>query len=115
MMEPLSNRPNITQRDINNGYVMRYFVRNISTKVITEVDSVQYARFKRDVMFQTLEMQWLISGYANDIISTDGKTIFGVRNKNTITIKVYNDVMPGLITLLRNPLEYFLGVDNSAS
>jgi hypothetical protein len=111
-MEPFSNRPTITQRDINNGYVMRYFVRNISTKVVTEVDVVQYTRFKRDVMFQTLEIQWLIAGYANDIISNDGKTIFGVRHKNTITTKIYDDVMSGLLRLLRNPLEYFQGVDN---
>ena len=112
MKAPLSNKPKITTTDIEKGFVSRYFVKLVSDFKVVEVDKKQYDEFKRNAFYQTLELPWLISGYANDTIAVDGKTIYGVRHKNQTTVNFYSRQMPGLSRILYNPLEYFQGVDN---
>lgn len=112
MPTPYSTRPKITQLDISNGFVTRYFVRHISTKLITEVDKKQYEVFKTNVLYERVEFPWVITGFANDTLSSDGTVIYGTRHKNTITTEFYNKKMPGLTRLLSNPLDGFQGVDN---
>jgi hypothetical protein len=112
MTTPLTNKPKITQTDINNGYVTRYFVRNVSAKVVTEVDKKQYDTFKQNTLYETVDFPWLITGLANDVLAIDGKIIYGTKHKNTVTTVFYNKKMPGLDRLLINSLEYFQGVDN---
>lgn len=112
MSTPYTNKPKVTQTDINNGYVMRYFVRNVSTKTVTEVDKKQYDVFKQNALYETLELQWNISGFANNILSTDNKIIYGTKHKNSVTVQFYEKRLSGLNRVLSNPLEYFQGVDN---
>ena len=112
MTVPYSNRPKITQLDISNGYVTRYFVRHISTKVVTEVDKKQYEAFKPNVLYEKIDFQWVITGLANDTLSSDGKIIYGTKHRNTVVTQFYNKKLPGINRLLPNPLEYFQGVDN---
>ncbi len=112
MTTPLTNKPKITQIDINNGYVTRYFVRNVSTKVVTEVDKKQYDTFKQNTLYETVDFPWVITGLANDVIATDGKIIYGTKHKNTVTTQFYDKKLPGLTRLLNNPLEYFQGTRN---
>jgi hypothetical protein len=113
MTTPLSNRPKVTQDDIVNGYVTRYFVRNTSTRVVTEIDKTQYQSFRKNPLYQTLTLQWEILGYANNSTGKDGRAIYGTRHKNLVTIDFYDKQMPGLKRILRNPLEYFFGVFNN--
>lgn len=112
MLTPYNNRPKITQTDINNGYVTRYFVRNVSTKVVTEIDKKQYEAYKNNALYERLELLWLISGFANDKLSTDNKIIYGTKHQNSVTVQFYEKRLPGLNRILPNPLEYFSGVDN---
>jgi len=109
-----TNKPKITQTDINNGYVTRYFVRNVSTKVVTEIDKKQYEAFKNNVLYERIEFPWVITGLANDQLSTDNKIIYGTKHKNTVTTQFYNKRLPGLDRVLRNPLEYFIGTLNTS-
>jgi len=109
---PLSNRPKLTQQDLDIGYVMRYFVQNVSTKAITEIDTTQFAKFQTNPWYETLQLEWYIMGLANDKQAKDGKLLYGTRHKNTVTTVFYNERMPGLIRKLRNPLEYFNGIYN---
>ena len=112
MSTAYTNKPKVTQTDILNGYVSRYFVRNVSTKVVTEVDKKQYEAFKLNALHETLELQWNISGFANNIISTDNRIIYGTKHKNSVTIQFYEKRLPGLQRILRDPLEYFQGTVN---
>ncbi len=112
MTTPLSNRPKITQNDILQGYVIRYFVQNVSIPNIIEIDKKQYDVIKKDPYYKAIEIKWVIVGFANDITATDGKTIYGTKHQNEITVNWYNTKMPGLNRVLVNPLEYFQGVDN---
>lgn len=112
MSTPYTNKPKVTQDDIKNGYVMRYFVRNISTKIVTEIDKKQYEAFQTNVMHEKLELQWRITGFANNILATDKNIIYGTKHANTVTIQFYEKRFPGLQRILHDPLEYFQGVDN---
>ena len=112
MPTPYSTRPKVTQRDISNGFVTRYFVQQISTKLITEVDKKQYEAFKKNVLYEYVDFPWVITGLANDTLATDGNIIYGTKHKNTVTTAFYNKKMPGLTRLLSNPLEGFQGTRN---
>lgn len=112
MSIPYSNRPKITQTNLNNGYVTRYFVRNVSTKVITEVDEKQYEVFKNNTLHETIQFPWVITGFANNKISTDNKIIYGTKHQNSVTVQFYEKRFPGLQRILRDPLEYFQGIVN---
>lgn len=81
--------------------------------MVTEIDKKQYEAFKNNVLYEKLELQWNISGFANDIVSTDNKIIYGTKHKNSVIIEFYNRKLPGLSRLLSNPLEYFQGVTNT--
>lgn len=108
-MYPISNRPKITDTELANGYVTRYFVKYISSNKIVEVDKTQYGVFKENPSFQTLELKWIIGGTDNDTYTKTGELIEGTKSQNQSIVYVYDRKMPGLIHMLRNPLEYFNG------
>lgn len=110
MSTPLSNRPRITENDIANGYVMRYFVKFIDHNRIVEVDKTQYVKLSRNALYQSLELVWLIGGTDTDSVATDGTVIRGTEYRNQVTIDFYDKKMRGLKGVLSNPLEYFNGI-----
>lgn len=95
MRYPLSNKPKITQKDIDNKYVIRYFVRFITSNDVVEVDPVQYNIFKKDSFYETIEMKWYIFGTTQDVAS-----------KNQKSLDFYSTKMRGITKVIRGPLEY---------
>jgi hypothetical protein len=76
---------------------------------VIEVDKIQYEQFKKNAFYTTLELKWIIVGNDENITSSGGQTIYGTKHKNTQLTAYYNEKMPGLSSVLRNPLEYFYG------
>lgn len=113
-MEPLSNRPIITIKDIGRGYVMRYFVKNTSTKKLTEVDKSQYLTFSQSPNYQVLEIRWTITGIVENKTNPDGKKVYGVKHQNTNIIEFYEKKMSGLRYMLPDVLEYYKGIGVSS-
>lgn len=109
MTTPVTAKPIIVDTDITNGVIFRYFVKNTSTKRITEVDAVQYATFEGNPYYQTITVPWTIAGYDLNITTTDGQVIYGTIYKNTEVVRLYEKRMEGLSRILRNPSEYFYG------
>jgi hypothetical protein len=109
MISPLSNKPKITADDIEAGVINRYFLRNISTKKITEVDEKQYQAFTNNPYYQAVIIPWTIGGNALDITTQTGYVIRGAIYKNTEVAKLYDAKMPGINRLLYNPQEFFVG------
>ena len=107
--DPQSNRPKITEQSIANGYLMRYFVKQVSSQKIVEVDKKQYDVFRNNAFYESLEMKWVISGYNKDITTTNGQVVYGAGHRNEVSLDFYDKKMPGLKRILRNPLEYFSG------
>lgn len=108
-MNPMSNRPKITEKDVSLGYVMRYFVKPVSTNKVIEIDKQQYNTFKNNPFFVSMEMKWVIGGNDKNLIASDGQTIYGAGHRNEVSLDFYEKKMPGLKRILRNPLEYFSG------
>jgi hypothetical protein len=79
---PVSTRPVVTQNDARNGYLTRYFVRTINTKLdIAEVDEKQYETFVKNPRFVTTKLRWKIVGKKETT-----KTSSGVLNEGVIDI-----------------------------
>ena len=110
-----SSRPNITERDLVVGFIMRYFVQNISTKKIMEVNSEQYEMAKSNPLYSTVEIKWIIMGIDENTLATNGQVIYGVKHNNQASINFYNKRMPGLNKMFTGPLEYFNGTNASMS
>lgn len=109
MLVPFSNKPKITVEDVNTGFVNRYFVKQLSSKKITEIDKVQYDKFVRNPYYTAITVPWAIAGYDKDILDNSGNLILGAANRNLQIIKYYEEKMSGLGNILKNPLEYFNG------
>ena len=112
MIEPYSNKPKITANDISFGSIKRYFLKHVSLKKIMEVDKRQYDIFKTNSLYMNVELEWTISGLANDVISKNGNIVYGTKHKNQVITEWYETKMPGIRRILNNPLEYFNGINN---
>lgn len=108
-MPPIHNKPKVTQTDVTRGYVVRYFVQNVSTRTIVEVDRSQYETYRNDPYYVCVELQWFIGGPDVSHTLTNGVSVMGTEEKNQAVITFYDRKMPGLRNVLRNPLEFFSG------
>jgi hypothetical protein len=107
-MEPLATKPKITNKEISQGYVTRYFIKIKSNNKVLEIDEQQFNQFSTSTSYQTLKLNWIIGG--NDAtIYKNGYNIAGAYDQNSTIRQTYNTIMPGLINLLPNPLEFFKG------
>ncbi len=110
MSTPISNRPKITDTDLQAGYVNRYFVKNISDKRIVEIDATQHKKFVNSPYYETVVVPWVINGMEVDTNDpTTGRFVLGVPRRNLQIIDYYDSKMQGLRRVLRNPMEYFNG------
>ena len=109
MRVPLANKPNITQTDVTNKTVIRYFVKTTSTQRITEVDLAQYTALSPLPYYQSISLPWTIGGNDKDIITTGNHIKRGAESKNIAVVEYYDKQMEGLRRVLRNFLEYFSG------
>lgn len=112
MISPLSTRPKITNQSIQNGFVMRYFTAYLADGKrarVYEIDALQYAKFKPDIRYITIQLPWIITGNDKDLLSTSGYMVPGAKTKNQKIVEYYKQQMPNLEKYLTNPLEYFSG------
>lgn len=108
-MYPITSRPKITDKELAQGYVIRYFARFIGQPKIIEIDKGQYDQLNNNSSYQTIKLKWIIGGNANDTYTKTGQVIDGTDSQNSKIVSVYNKIMPGLEYMLQNTLEYFSG------
>lgn len=106
MTEPVGNKPKISIENIRTGYVMRYFIRHISSRDVLEIDEKQYSVFQSNSLYETFTLKWFILGKEAE-------------HKNLTSIRLYTDftknigkltpvMMSGLLGLLRSPKEFII-------
>jgi hypothetical protein len=104
----------ITSADINQGYIIRYFIKRINEQAILEIDNVQYTKYISNEfdtnMYVATKMYWFISGESDDVYK-NGVLVKGVVTKNQTQIKQAEQQVPGLSKLLSNPLQYYTDTD----
>lgn len=111
---PISYKPRILQSDINNGSIIRYFVKHISLHNIVEISKEQFSTFKNDPYHIAIQIPWIISGY---LFSTkvNNINVLSVEEQNRKIVNFYNKRMPGLDRKLKNLMELAIVTINKPS
>ena len=101
----------ITQQQINNKMVNRYFLKKVNETSIIEVDLEQYQKWINkqidSVVYLGISIPWTIAGEIEDT-NINGTMIKGVRTRNNLQIQYANSKLPGISDYLNNPLQYYL-------
>lgn len=106
---PVPKLPIVTQQDVKNKYITRYFVRLVNDKdYIVEVDKTQYQNFKENIRFLTTEIKWKIVGKKETDKLNTGINIHGVEDQNRITVADADLTFGGLSRYIMNYLEYWV-------
>lgn len=113
---PKSTAPIITDDQRKSGIMKRYFLKNVTTNIILEVDKSQHDLYDKKlidpVLYSKLSIDWKISGNVNNTI-TNGITDRGVREYNTSILQQSELVMPGITNYLTDLLEYYIPPANT--
>lgn len=106
--------PEITEDDVDKGYVTRYFIRqsNHRTGEIIEIDSGTYRKFKTNPLYKTIELEWKITGKLDDVFGPMDKNsptrlITGVLTANRLAVEEADKDMPGLKNKLLNYAQFW--------
>lgn len=104
----------LTKEDIKKRHITRYFLSQLNTKKIIEIDEKQkdewYSKQIDNALYQILQIEWWIAGETETII--DGAIRkFGVRDKNKNAIQKAKQTIPKIDSYLTNPLEFYVDVD----
>lgn len=102
-------KPTITQINADNGFLVRYFVRQTNdVTFIVEVDSNQYSRFKKNPRFITTEVRWKIIGKLDTIKLRSGANLYGVKDVNRIAVADADLTFGGLRNYITDYGEFWL-------
>lgn len=103
-------RIEITQKNINEGYVDRYFALNIVTRIITEITLNQKKQIdQRKIdpnLYVATSLRWYITGNIESLYE-NGVTIKSVAEKNNDEIKIASKIIPDISNYLQNLTEYY--------
>jgi hypothetical protein len=108
---PVSSPVIINKEIIDQGFVLRYFIKKINDPAIIEINQSQYTDWlnrKIDrTMYTAVSLTWYITGEIPDIVK-NGVTTKGVQTKNRESIAAVVDIMPELISHLTNLTELYV-------
>lgn len=100
--------PVVTQGDVINGYITRYFVRPVNDKtVIYEVDENQHERFKPNPRFVTARIKWKIIGPKESTFTKYGAKVLGVKDINIKTVSEADLTFGGLLYYISDYTQYW--------
>jgi hypothetical protein len=104
----------ITQQNLEDGYVTRYFIKKINESSISEIDKTQYdAWVSKKIdnnLYVAVEVFWKIAGNRNTEL-VRGVQLPGVVEVNLENISRANQIVPGISSKLTNLLQYYSDTD----
>lgn len=108
---PVRYTPRPVDADYQVGEIKRYFARqtnNVGGEIV-EISKGQYDVLKTDVLYNVVEMRWLISGQIEDTIDAETEEIVrvGVKNSNLTSIRLATEKISGIKKKLNNPLQFY--------
>ena len=105
---PTQSLPIVTQADAKNGFIIRYFARQVTDKnFIVEVDNTQYEELKENPRFVTTKIKWQIVGKKQNMTLLNGVIISGVEDINRIVVSEADLTFGGLLRYITSYLEYW--------
>jgi hypothetical protein len=113
-VSPIRVAPQITSADISRGSIQRYFICKQNESIVFEIDATQYQRWVINRIdnkaYVSVQLTWMIAGMIQDT-KNGNVTIPGVITKNTQQIKVATRTIPAIVSILTNPLEFYVDTD----
>lgn len=105
---PTQSLPIVTQTDAKNGFITRYFVRQVTDKnFIVEVDNSQYEELIENPRFVTAKIKWQIVGKKQTLQKNNGIYVYGVEDINRIAVSEVDLTFGGLLKYITSYLEYW--------
>lgn len=106
--QPVQLTPTVTE--YKAGYFERYFLKKINESVFLEIDDTQYKLWTNGridpAAFNAVTFRWFISGNIEDTYTATSSQP-GVRTKNNIQIQYAQQQLPGIVSVLTDPLQYY--------
>lgn len=100
----------ISQKNIIDGYVDRYFLQNIVSKKIIEISKTTNDKLSKKIidpnLYTSVELRWYITGNKFDK-TENGVLIQGVQTKNINEIRIAARTISDISQYLNNELEYY--------
>lgn len=107
--KPVPYKPIITQEDVDNKFVVRYFIRLANTKDgIVEIDKKQYDILKKNPRYITTELKWKIVGRKETEITSSNIINRGTKDYNLQQVSNADITFRGLLKYIRNFEEYWV-------
>jgi len=108
--QPTTVRPVITQGDAENGYVNRYFVRQVNdTTFVVEVDQTQYSKFSSNPRFIATTIKWKVVGKKEIEYLPSGTPVYGVIDINRQTVANADLTFGGLRKYIQDYAQFWVG------
>lgn len=105
--------PNIQRKDIDTGYIVRYFARrtNLNSGEIVEISKKQATKLKKYPIFKVIEVKWKISGRLDDEegprhVNSPTRLYTGVITSNRLAVEDAEEELPGIKNKLKNYAEF---------
>lgn len=106
--------PTVTQTDIANKYIQRYFIKKINESAITEIDEQQFNDWTNKKidpnLYTAIKLIWYISGPLNTE-TIQGIVVPSVNTLNSQRVISAERNMPGISKKLNNLLELYSDSD----
>jgi hypothetical protein len=100
--------PTVIRSDVENGFIIRYFVRLTNDKsYVVEVDEKQHSQFSTNQRFITTMIQWKIVGKKETMSLPNGIKVNGVEDINRNTVSQADLTFGGLLHYITSYLEYW--------
>jgi hypothetical protein len=100
----------ISQQNIIDGYIDRYFLQNIVSKKIIEISKTTNDKLSKKIidpnLYTSVELRWYITGDKFDK-TENGVLIQGVQTKNINEIRIAARTISDISQYLNNELEYY--------
>lgn len=104
MTEPFGNIPKILLKNIQDGFVMRYFIRHVSRRDVLEIDQKQFDVFSRNKLYETFSLKWFITNNAVERNSASVTLYAGTTSVSSISPQMKD----GLKRILRVPSQFVI-------
>tara|TARA_R110000765_G_C18618044_1_gene571285 strand:- start:21 stop:587 length:567 start_codon:yes stop_codon:yes gene_type:complete len=103
---PTSFKPSPTEKDYERSNLVRYFVKALDTKIITEVTEASHKFYNKKNtalkdLYPVVKLVWKITGPMNDVMASDGTILkTGIIETNQRTMALHKALFPELPLVL---------------
>jgi hypothetical protein len=109
LRSPTQYFPVITQDNLRDGYLYRYFSKIANQNSVVEINKYDYDQLKDNPRFVTAKVKWKIVGPIETTKTFSGAINYGVRELNRRAIEREDLTFGGLKGYIRDYIQYWVG------